>query len=76
MVCLASHPSIPSMLTRISARRAQELMRLNVFKGASNLVNAESFIGRCKISINTLAEVHAGQSVCCLRGMRWFPALV
>lgn len=38
----------------------QELMRLNVFKGAAALVNAEDFIGRCKIAISQLAEVRRG----------------
>lgn len=32
-------------------------MRLNVFKGAASLVNAEDFIGRCKVSIDELSEV-------------------
>lgn len=35
---------------------AKELMRLNVFKGAASLVNAEDFIGRCKVSIDELSE--------------------
>lgn len=35
----------------------QELMRLNVFKGAASLVNAEDFIGRCKVSLDELSEV-------------------
>ena len=34
-------------------------MRLNVCKGATSLVNAEDFIGRCKISIAELNEMRA-----------------
>jgi len=33
-------------------------MRLNVFKGASKLVMAKDLVGRCKIEVADLAEVH------------------
>lgn len=35
----------------------QEMLRLNVFKGASELVNAEDLVGRCRIAIQEAAEV-------------------
>lgn len=38
-------------------------MRLNVFKGAASLVNAEDFIGRCKVSLDELSEVR-GHAQC------------
>ena len=42
---------------------AQELLRLNVFKGASNLIGAKDFIGRCKVAINEMADVSAWRGV-------------
>lgn len=35
---------------------AKELVRLNVFKGATSLINAKDFIGRCRIDIDELAD--------------------
>ncbi|KAL4424271.1 hypothetical protein ABPG75_001572 [Micractinium tetrahymenae] len=41
---------------------AKELMRLNVFKGATSLVNAKELVGRCAIQVADLAEA-PGQAV-------------
>lgn len=38
----------------------QELMRLNVFKGATSLVNAKELVGRCALPLGDLAEVRPG----------------
>ena len=53
-MCLSA-PILPPACGRPAPQ--QELMRLNVFKGAASLVNAEDFIGRCKVSLDELSEV-------------------
>lgn len=52
-------PSLPTLTppTPTPNPNQQELMRLNVFKGAASLVNSEDLVGRVKIPIHNLAEV-------------------
>ena len=40
-------------------------MRLNVFKGAANLVMAKDLVGRCMLQVAEFAEVRAS---------RWLPS--
>jgi hypothetical protein len=54
-----SAPSAPSAPTApsINPPTLQELLRLNVFKGATSVLGAKEFIGRCKFAVAEAAEV-------------------